>query len=138
MIYLPDGKMTTAGEIKEAKLQAQKFEDLLKKEIVYVEDLMKAPTETLKVKTLKMMAEGEIIETGKRLIRRVGLVLLKFNSLSDKFKIGLFDKLMEYIEKFRYLLEEYGRKIGVESFSIEVDFPWGVSISFTFKPRHYP
>jgi len=43
---------------------------------------------------------------------------------------------MKYIEKFKNLLEEHGKKIGVESFSIEVGFPWGVSISFTFKPKY--
>jgi hypothetical protein len=115
--------------------RARDFEALLNEEIKYVECLMKPMEKEMKMESLPSMTEKKVHETSMELARKVGLLLLKFNSLEEKQKINLFDKLMNYVQKFKNLLEEYGTKLGVESFSIDVGFPWGVSISLTFKPR---
>jgi hypothetical protein len=121
----------------ERKLRAQEFEQSLDAEIAHLENLTKSPTE-VKGMTLRMATPEQTIDIGMELIKKAGLMILKFNGLPEAFKISLFDKLMKYIEKFKKLLEEYGNKMGVESFSIEVGFPWAVSISFTFKPKYRP
>lgn len=125
------------AQSEETKLRAQEFGQSLDAEIAHLENLTKSPTE-VKGMTLRMATREEAIAIGMELIKKAGLMLLKFNGLPEAFKISLFDKLMKYIEKFKNLLEEYGNKMGVESFSIEVGFPWGVSISFAFKPKYRP
>ena len=57
------------------------------------------------------------------------------SALDKEFKIDLRNKLINYIEKFKNLPEEYGNRIDVESFSIDVRILLGISISFTFKPK---
>ena len=116
---------------KEEEIQAQEFEKLLEEETHYIESLMKAPTETREM-AMKMVAPEQAIEMGMELIKRASSFLLKFDGLTYKHKVGLLDKLMEYIKKFKDLLEKYGKVMGIESFSIGVSLT-GPSLSFTFK-----
>jgi hypothetical protein len=88
------------------------------------------------VMAMKTVTTEKAVDMEMKRIKESGLLLLKFNGLHKEFKINLFDKLMKYIEQFKNLLEEYGNKMGVESFSIDVGVPLGVSISFTFKPKN--
>ena len=122
------------GKHRETKLEAKKFEKALDEEIAHLEDLIKPPKKTT-VMTMKTATAEKAIDMEMELIKKSGLLLLKFNGLSAEFKVNLFAKLMKYVEKFKNLLEEYGNKMGVESFSIDVGVPLGVSISFTFKPK---
>ena len=122
------------SKYRETKLEAEKFEKALDAEIAYLDDLMKSPKK-MTVITMKTATTEKAVDMEMKLIKESGLLLLKFNGLDGEFKINLFDKLMKYIEKFKNLLEEYGNKMGVESFSIDVGVPLGVSISFTFKPK---
>ena len=125
----------SAGRYEQEKLTAKGFEDLLNQEIAYAENLMRPAEIEMKMKNMTIMTQEEAVETGMMLIRKAGFLLLRFNGLTEDFKVSLFDKLMEYIEKFKKLLEKYGKKMGVESFSITVGFPWGASISLSFKPK---
>ena len=125
----------SVGKSEEEGLRAREFERLLDTETAYVDNLMKPPEIEPKMKYMSIMNKKELDETGTLLIKKTGDLLLRFNSLSQHYKIGLFDKLMKYVEKFRKLLEKYGKKIGVASFSINVGFPWGVSISLTFEVK---
>ena len=120
---------------RETKLEAEKFEKALDAEIAHLDDLMKSPKK-MTVMTMKTATTEKTVDMEMELIKKSGLLLLKFNGLNKEFKINLFDKLMKYIEKFKNLLYEYGNKMGVESFSIDVGVPLGVSISFTFKPKN--
>ena len=120
---------------QETKLEAEKFEKALDAEIAHLDDLMKSPKK-MTVMTMKTATAEKAVDMEMEIIKESGLLLLKFNGLHREFKINLFDKLMKYIEKFKNLLEEYGNKMGVESFSIDVGVPLGVSISFTFKPKN--
>jgi len=129
------GDNMSVAKSKEERLRAKEFEKLLEEEIVYVDNLMKPPEPEPKMKYMSVMNDNEIMETGMALVRKAGFLLLRFNLLSENEKIGLFDRLMKYIEKFKNLLDKYGKKIGVDSFSITVGFPWGVSISVTFIPK---
>jgi uncharacterized protein (DUF927 family) len=119
---------------RETKLEAEKFEKALDAENAHLDDLMKSPKK-MTVMTMKTATTEKTVDMEMELIKKSGLLLLKFNGLNKEFKINLFDKLMKYIEKFKNLLYEYGNKMGVESFSIDVGVPLGVSISFTFKPK---
>ena len=119
---------------RETKLEAEKFEKALDAEIAHLDDLMKSPKK-MTVMAMKTATTEKTVDMEIELIKKSGLLLLKFNGLNKEFKINLFDKLMKYIEKFKNLLDEYGNKMGVESFSIDVGVPLGVSISFTFKPK---
>ena len=122
------------SKYRETKLEAEKFEKALDTEIAHLDDLMKSPKKMTLVAT-KTATTEKTVDMEIELIKKSGLLLLKFNGLNKEFKINLFDKLMKYIEKFKNLLYEYGNKMGVESFSIDVGVPLGVSISFTFKPK---
>jgi len=129
-----DDNMSVAKS-QEENLRAKEFEKLLEEETVYIENLMKPQEPEPKIRYMSVMADDEIKETGIALVRKAGFLVLRFNLLSENEKIGLIDRLMKYIEKFKNLLNKYGRKIGVDSFSITVGFPWGVSISVTFTPK---
>jgi len=133
VIKLSFGIKMSISKTLEEKTRAEEFERLIERETKYVEDLMKKPSETMKTSTIGMMTSEQATQTGIALIKKSGFLLLKFNNLSGNFKISLFDKLMNYVEKLKGLLEEYGKKIGVGSFSITVGVPFGVSISFTFE-----
>lgn len=121
----------------QAERQAKEFQKMLEEEIAHIDSIMKPTTETLigKKPTFAMMKPEKVRETLMEIIKKAGLLVLKFNTLTESHKISLFDKLMKWVEKIKSLLEEYGKKVGVDSFSIQVGFPWGVSFSFTFKPK---
>lgn len=121
------------AQSEETKLRAEEIEKLIEAETADVENLMKAPTE-LKGIDMTMRYPSKAIERGIDLIKKAGLLLLKFNSLAEGFKINLFGKLMKYVEKLKDLLDKFGKRMGVESFSIEVSLT-GVSLSFTFIPK---
>src|SRR4030065_1521341 len=123
------------SKYQETKLETEKFVKALDAEIAHLDDLMKSPKK-MTVITIKTATTEKAVDMEMKIIKESGLLLLKFNGLHKEFKINLFDKLMKYIEKFKNLLEEYGNKMGVESFSIDVGVPLGVSISFTFKPKN--
>ena len=125
----------SVAKSKEENLRAKEFEKLLDEETVHIENLMKPQEPEPKIRYMSVMTDDQIKETGLALIRKAGFLVLRFNLLSENEKIGLIDRLMKYIEKFKNLLDKYGRKIGVDSFSITVGFPWGVSISVTFTPK---
>ena len=123
------------SKYQETKLETEKFVKALDAEIAHLDDLMKSPKK-MTVMAMKTATTEKTVDMEIELIKKSGLLLLKFNGLHKEFKINLFDKLMKYIEKFKNLLDEYGNKMGVESFSIDVGVPLGVSISFTFKPKN--
>jgi len=124
-------------EEHQAERQAKEFQKMLEEEIAHIDSIMKPTIETLiGVKpTLAMMKPEKVRETIMGIIKKAGLLILKFDTLTESHKISLFDKLMKWVEKLKSLLEEYGKKVGVDSFSIQVGFPWGVSVSFTFKTK---
>lgn len=117
---------------EEEKLRVKEVEKLLEEEIARIDNLMKPQEPEPTTKYLSMMTSTEKKETAMAQIGKAGYLFLRFNLLSEKRKIGLFDRLMKYIEKFKNMLYKYGREMGMESFSITVGFPWGVSISVTF------
>lgn len=129
--------MSSVAESKESDLWAEEFEKMLDEETALIDNLMKPMTETLTrmEPTFAMMKPKKVRETLMDSVKKAGLLVLRFNGLTQRRKIGLFDKLMKWVEKLKKLLEEHGRKVGIDSFSIQVGFPWGVSISFTFKPK---
>jgi hypothetical protein len=119
-----------------AEAEAKEFESLLDEESFQISNVVVRPVMGSEALNLGMMSPQKAREELMTRVKRAFLVVMKFNNLTGKKKIDLFDKLMNYVEKFKNLLEEYGSKIDVESFSIEVGFPFGISISFTFKPKH--
>jgi len=124
-------------EKRQAEAEAKEFENLLNEEFTKVSNLIK-PSMEIKALSLGMLSPQKANEELMTRVKRAILIVMKFNNLTEQKKINLLDKLMEYIEKFKNLMEEYGSKINVESFSIEVGFPFGISISFTFKPKYKP
>jgi len=124
-------------EKRQAGAEAEEFENLLNEEFTKVSNLIK-PSMEIKALSLGMLSPQKANEELMTRVKRAILIVMKFNNLTEQKKINLLDKLMEYIEKFKNLMEEYGSKINVESFSIEVGFPFGISISFTFKPKYKP
>ena len=124
-------------EKRQAGAEAKEFENLLDEEFTKVSNLIK-PSMEIKALSLGMLSPQKASEELMTRVKRAILIVMKFNNLTEQKKINLLDKLMEYIEKFKNLMEEYGSKINVDSFSIEVGFPFGISISFTFKPKYKP
>jgi hypothetical protein len=124
-------------EKRQAEAEAKEFENLLNEEFTKLSNLIK-PSMEIKALSLGMLSPQKANEELMTRVKRAILIVMKFNNLTEQKKINLLDKLMEYIEKFKNLMEEYGSKINVESFSIEVGFPFGISISFTFKPKYKP
>jgi hypothetical protein len=120
-----EGKSQTEAEAKE-------FEALLNEEFVKVSNLMKPSAET-KTLSIEMLQPEEASKELMTRVKRAILTIMKFDNLTEQKRINLLDKLMEYIDKFKNLMEKYGTRIGVESFSIGAGFPFGLSISFTFK-----
>jgi hypothetical protein len=80
--------------------------------------------------------ELEKIDTleGDKLLARIFGVILYFNSLPEKRKAGLFDKMVEYLRKLKGKLDKIAKVWGVSNYSIGVSAPWGVNISLTFTP----
>ena len=64
---------------------------------------------------------------------RVLGVIMFFNSLSDKQKAGILDKIVNYLRRIKEKLDEIAREWGISSYSIGVSAPWGINISVTFE-----
>jgi uncharacterized protein (DUF927 family) len=126
---------------EEERNEMKDFEGLLNKEIKSIDNIIeldlgsrgKLSSDFVPEEIIKSANKREFSSLLMGLIKRVGSIFLHFNNLGEKCKISLFDKLMEYVQKFKKLLDKYGKEMGVESYSIDVGFPWGVSLSLTFK-----
>ena len=127
----------SVAKSKEEKLRVKEFQKMLEEELALIDSFMQPTTDTLlgMKRSLGLMGPEEVRKTLMDRIKTAGLLVWKFNSMAESYKVGLFEKLMKWVEKLKNILEEYGKKIGVEFFSIEVGLPLGVSISFTFKPK---
>lgn len=126
---------------EEERNKVKNFEELLNKEIRSIDNIIeldlggrgRLSSDLVPEEIIKSANKREFSAVLMGLVKRVGSIFLHFNNLGEKYKINLFDKLMEYVQKFKKLLDKYGKEMGVESYSIEVGFPWGVSFSLTFK-----
>jgi len=71
------------------------------------------------------------IEPDEVLRRSFGVILF-YNSLSDRQKAGVLDRLLNYLKKLKEKLDDIARDWGVDRYEIKVGL--GVSLSLTFKP----
>lgn len=80
--------------------------------------------------------EIEIIDelSGDELLARVLGVILYFNNLSETQKVGLLERIVEYLRKLKEKLDKIAKFWGVSNYSIGVSAPWGINISLTFTP----
>ena len=105
-----------------------------------VETFMKFPDRTIstmegiesffKEEEKKML---EIKEANELLARSFGVILF-FNSLSDKQKATILDKLLRYLKELKKKLDAIAKDWGVSDYAIGVSFT-GVDLSLTFKPK---
>lgn len=70
------------------------------------------------------------IEPDEILARSFGVILF-FNSLSDRQKAGVLNRLLNYLKKLKKKLDDVARDWGVDRYEIKVGL--GVSLSLTFK-----
>jgi len=75
----------------------------------------------------------EIKEADELVARSFGVILF-FNSLSDKQKAAILERLVNYLKKLKKKLDVIAKEWGVSNYAIGVSFT-GVNLSLTFEPK---
>jgi len=75
----------------------------------------------------------EIKEADELVARSFGVILF-FNSLSDKQRAAILDRLLRYLKKLKRKLDAIAKEWGVSNYAIGVSFT-GVTLSLTFEPK---
>ena len=104
-----------------------------------VETFMKFPDRTISTiegiesffkKEEKKLVE---IEADELLARSFGVILF-FNSLSDRQKASVLDRLLRYLKKLKKKLDAIAKDWGVSNYTIGVSLT-GVNLSLTFETK---
>jgi hypothetical protein len=80
----------------------------------------------------KQAMELEKIKGDDILENAFGVVMF-FNSLSEKRKAGVLDKVLEYLKKLKKKLDAIAKEWGVHSYAIDVGLT-GITLSLEFEP----
>ena len=70
--------------------------------------------------------------TGDELLARIFGDVLYFNSLEEQQKVGLLEKIVEYLKKLKEKLDQIGKDWGVSGYSISVTAPGVITVSLNF------
>ena len=71
---------------------------------------------------------------GDDVLENAFAVTMFFNSLSEKQKGEILQKLLQYLKKLKKKLDAIAKEWGVSAYSIDVGWPGGVNLSLQFDP----